>query len=469
MIPTRVGVDHTIDELNRTDLMGELVVTGLNFAHAFKRALSGLSLAVVIGAGSMFAANTVSAQAGAAAGFAELNIHDYLHRDVVLIAQALDLDEGQRMIVESLYEDYRYAFDEGWQETQQRFADMREELQDVDRDRIMEMVLKPFEDWQQEKLVIKGQFEDNVKIILNEQQREQWPAFQRQMTREKSLHRGRLSGESLNLFHVLRDLRLGSRAERNVQSVLNEYDRELHQALLARDEALADAQRDMFRSIRDQNHEVNLAQIDRQIQLRLAIRNVNDRYIDRIAENLPSEHRDEFRAAALERGYPRVYRPIPAVRVFNEAMELDELDSEQVSEIRSLRDAMMDELVEINRDLHQGLREHEPKAMRNQAEIMAARQNDEQIDRLTDPNIAKYRNRNQRASHYMDRLREIITYERFAGLSGASRYLPARNADDPAQRDRAKRELIKRRGGGTRGNPGTVDGPASSPRRNSDR
>jgi len=431
----------------------------MNCWKHLKRTILGLSLVTVMG----IATTPPAAAQGAAdaAGFAEMNLHDYLHRDIVLFAQGLNLDEGQRIIVESFYEDYRHAFDTGWQKTQQRFVDMRDDLQNADQDRVMAMVLAPFEEWQVEKQRIKEAFEDNVKLILNAQQREQWPAFQRQMLREKTLHRGRLSGESLNLFHVLRDLRLDNRTQRSIDSMVEQYDMELYEALQRRNQALNEAQEAMFRSIRSQDQSVNMSRVDRQIQSRVQLRDVNDKYIEYIANSLPGELSSEFRASALERAYPRVFRPLPAQRVFDEALKIEGLEDSVISAIEDLRASMLSEFQDLNQRLHQGVRDHEPRAMRNQAEVMAARQSGDDINRLNDPNIADYRQRDERAQYYMDRLRELIGHEAFAGLPGSSRYIAQRRAEPapmtPAERERARREMSEREGT-TRRSPPTRGG-----------
>ncbi|TVQ56406.1 MAG: hypothetical protein EA377_02295, partial [Phycisphaerales bacterium] len=153
--------------------------------NRMKYAAAGLGLAAATAI-----AGTAGAQMGEAAGFADLMQHDYLNRDMVLFAQGLDLDDGQRMILESLYEDYRAEFDAGWMEVQQRLSNLRDDLQNADESEIMDMILRPFENWRQEKTRIKEQFEQNVQVILNSSQLEQWPSFQRMIYREKNLHRG---------------------------------------------------------------------------------------------------------------------------------------------------------------------------------------------------------------------------------------------------------------------------------------
>lgn len=391
----------------------------------FRRTLLGLAAAV----GLLFAGVTSAFAQGGAGAFADMNRHDYLHRDIVLFAQALDMDEGQRVILESLYEDYRSWFDAGWEKTRQRLNDMREELASADRDQVISLVLQPLEDWLREKLQLKDQFEQNVKVILNPMQLERWGAFERQMLREKTLHAGRLSGESLNLFHVLRELRLSERMMMQIDPTIERYDNALHEALVARNAALQEEQRAVIRSMRHQEvSSAAVARVREQVKRRIAVRNVNDLFIEEIAAVLPEQYAEQFRQEALQRAYPRAFRPLPAQRVFDAALQLD-LEEEKLSQIAALREAMLEEFAVINVRLHQGIREHEPKAMINQAEMAEARQAGEPVDRLLDPNLEHIRHRDERAHYYMTQLRDLLGLEQFAGLPGSSRWVPQRQAE----------------------------------------
>lgn len=438
---------------------GRFAVIGKNLSAVLKRGVLSLTLATMMCIGT---STTASAQSGAA-GFAEMNIHDYLHRDVVLFAQALEMDEGQRVIVESLYEDYRSMFDAGWARTQQRFSDMREDLQSADRDQIMNLVLAPFEDWQREKARLKQQFEQNVRVILNPMQLERWPAFERQMLREKTMHYGRLSGESLNLFHVLRDLRMSDRDRMRIDPTMEQYDLALHHALEQRNATLRESQNAAMRSIRNPEQVNSISRIRQEVERRIAIRNINDQFIDVIAGVLPEQYVDEFRRNALERAYPRVFRPLPAERVLEEAAKLVGLDDEKRSRIESMRVAMADDFATINARLHQGIRSHEPNAMINQAEIAAARQTGDDVTRLADPNIEHIRQRDERANYYMTQLRELLGTEQFATLPGSSRWVPQRRAESAEPQPARSLENQPRRGGQPRSRRGDAEAVPMQP------
>src|SRR5688572_21882164 len=162
------------------------------------------ALSVAIVAISLIVNSAAHAQFGEAAGIAEAMQADYLRRDIVLFQQGLTLDDSQRAIVEALYADYEQAFEDGLARMRKRIEDMREELQSQDVDRVLRIVFKPIEDWSVEKRGLGDQFMENVKVILTPEQQEQWPKFERFIYREKNLNKGTLSGESANLFYIVR-------------------------------------------------------------------------------------------------------------------------------------------------------------------------------------------------------------------------------------------------------------------------
>lgn len=409
------------------------------FKVDFSRLMTGLCRTVAIaaiGGAAAFSTTPASAQIGDAAGFADLMRHDYLHRDIVLFSQGLDMDDGQRVIVESLYEDYRDEFDEGWLATQEQITGMLQDVKSATPQEAMDMVMRPFEEWRKEKEQIKQRFEENVKVILNREQLQQWPAFQRQMRREKTLHLGRLSGESVDLFHIVRDLQLHERIAATIESVMDQYSLTLDEALRRRNELLNEVQGDLMRSIRAQEATITVEKLRQQVERRVALRNVNDHYIDVIASSLPMEHGEEFRESALESAYPRVYRPLPAQRIYNAAKELEELDEETLEAIHDLETIMMAEFEGMNADLHEAIRDHEPKALLNQMEIFTARTRGEEVTRLQDPTHEQIRARDDRASYYVALLRELLTPEQFTSLPGYSRWMSGENRRTTAQPQR---------------------------------
>lgn len=424
----------------------------MHFDTILTRARRWLATGAVAFAATIVAVVPAHGQFGES-GFSDLATRDYLHRDMPIAAQVLELDENQRMILDNLFEDYVDEFESGWQATQESITKLLDNGQSIDRENVLDMVIQPFESWQTKKQQLKQQFESGVRSILNERQVELWPSFERRMLREKRLHQGRLSGESVNLFDIVRDLRLDERSRMNIEPILEEYAVELHEALKRRTDAVRTMSGDIFQAIRSQQNisaQTNAAKA--LIDYRVAVRDINDRYRDRLASSLPHEAGQELKAAALERGYPRVYRELPAMRAYRQALELDELDEETRADVHDLYvvfDAEMD--VFTNRLLTM-LREFEPRQLRNEVDVYVARQQGERAERITDPTRSEFRQRNDRATYYASLLRDVLGDEMLAKLPAGSRLV-----DDAARRAaaaEARQRIQDRRQGAERGGQG---------------
>ena len=382
---------------------------------------------------SLTASSVAHAQFGEAAGIAEAMQADYLRRDIVLFQQGLTLDDSQRAIVDALYGDYEQAFEDGLARMRKRIEDMREELQSQDVDRVLRIVFKPIEDWSVEKRGLGQQFMENVKVILTPEQQEQWPKFERFIFREKNLSKGTLSGESLNLFYVVRDMGLNEPEMLVVQPVLDQYDVALDEALHNRQKALVSNQSDMLKSFSEQNSAVSLAILQRQIDMKIAVRDINDQFVDRLAEAMPEARREEFRQKALERAYPRIFRPTPVQLIIKTARELEGLSPSVLESVVSLEAGYLDALKQMNQQLVALERQWQPREERLRAEAFAQRMAGQQPSEIQDETRDPFMRRDELSRDYTRQLKAILTDAQFSQLPGGYRWADLPSEQKPAE------------------------------------
>ena len=386
---------------------------------------SALGLALFIGAGAQ-------AQFGEAAGIAEAMQPDYYRRDIVLFQQGLNLDDSQRDIMDALYSDYEQAFESGLANMRKKIEDMREQLQNTDVDQVLRIVFKPIEDWSNEKRGIGAQFLESVKVVLTPEQMEQWPKFERFLFREKHLPTGTLSGESLNLFNIVRDMKLSGPETERMQPTLDEYDVTLDVALKARHDALTSNQSEMLRSFAEQNSAVSLAILQRQIGKSIAVRDVNDQYTLLLSTVMPDGLQSEFLAKALERAYPRIFRPTPVQSIFKSAKELEGLSADTHAAIIELEGQYLSELKAINEELVTATRKWEPDEQRLRAEAFAKRMAGQQSEEIQDPTRDIFVRRDDISRKYTRLLKALLTEEQFAQLPGGYRWADLPVEEKPA-------------------------------------
>ena len=356
---------------------------------------------------------------------------EYLTRDLVVFAEGLNLDETQEVIVEAMFETYDDDFQTGWAATTERLNAIADEIrsqglaqgQDPQR-ALLEPVLSALGDWLDEKRQLDEGMLDNVNAILLPEQRALWPAFTQRLYREKHMHRGRLSGESVDLYQILRDTDVPSAIELDLDPYLNEYAAALDAAMRRRDAILRGNPRKLFDRILEGQDQQDTAMVEQVIAARVEVREVNDRYIDVIANVLPTQWSDDFRQRALARGYPRIYRRTPAQRIIRQAVENELYPPDLHVQIIQLEGAYLGELGFLNDKLLRMTREHEPAVQRSREEASAVRRGGGIPTKLEDPTREVYKDREEVGRRYIDMLRALLSEEQFQELDGSQRWYP---------------------------------------------
>ncbi|MHC4991290.1 MAG: hypothetical protein ACYTGC_09945 [Planctomycetota bacterium] len=405
------------------------------------------SIALLAVAATLSLTTTAPAQIGELAGFTEAMQREYLNRDLSIFETGLDLDEAQRDILRSLFDDYKTDFEGGLQQMQDRLKNMKDELQQAtDQRRILSMIFVPFEEWAEDRAKLGEEFLRSVQTVLNEQQLEVWPAFERKLLREKTLSKGVLSGESVNLLILVEQQELSRPVRESLEETLTQYELDLDQALRRRNEIVRRSQARMVRALQEQDSDMSLELVDEQLEQRVRVREVNDRYIDLIAAQMPPEMGTIFRSAAMEAAYPRAYRPTAGARMYRAAAELDSIDPATLENIRALQEAFRVELETFSDAVVETIRKSEPKQKRYRVELYTARmKGEEPMNRRPDPVLSKLRDRQKLDERFISILQGLLSNEQFVELPGAERWLERHTRSRRAQE--RQRELKERQEG----------------------
>lgn len=368
-------------------------------------------------------AQSASGQIGDGTGLAEALNPEYFNRDIVAFADELELDDIQRVIVEALFEDYLYGFEEAKSLMSARFDSMQDELKSMDQGSVVKAALRPLRDLIDTKDKLRDQLFNNVQTILTDEQMSKWPSFLRRLNRVKTLSKGRLSGESIDLFYVLRDMRLPDSILNLIYPTLLEYEIALDQALNARNASFVQAQQSLLDSIANLQQGTDTSVAERQVRLRVAVRDVGNKYRELIATELHEEASDAFRQLALQRAYPTIYRRSMLQKLLGAALELEDLREDRHQEISDLTHEYMAQVVQLNEALLQNLLATEPREMLDKIEAFKARVQGKRPTRGTSRSRDAQFQINELSSPYIATLREILTLEQFSSLPQAQRIL----------------------------------------------
>ena len=362
----------------------------------------------------------------------ELMEPDFVRRDLPLFVTQLELDDTQSLVIETLMGDYEndYAAASGrvteqmaemgrqmfsnmvTPEMRTRFEDEaqsirdeirtmeeaaggeldREQIRNLWRDRMgklqqeiaaeqgdngmaaqmqaaMGEMFARLQEWQTRKAAMRSALVDGLKIQLTDEQLELWPAFDRFLVREKSLPRNRLSGEDLNLFLVVDEAELAEEAIAKLDSILDEYELVLDAAIRNRDQVVLTTSAQMYQAIQRGDTAGAVRMVERQMQARTALRDVNELFRSRLVAALEGTPESvALNRAILKAGFERIYNTTPTERAFAAALGIDGLDASVLEAVMATQAAFEAELAARNEQLLALTRKFEPQQQVEEAE-----------------------------------------------------------------------------------------------------
>ncbi|MFM7260114.1 MAG: hypothetical protein ACKO3W_05865, partial [bacterium] len=302
-------------------------------------------------------------------------------------------------------------------------------------------MLTKVEAWQVRKVQLRDSFTQGLKAVLDDDQLSQWPAFERFLNREKSLPRGRISGENVNLFLVVDDLRLPPEEFAKVEPLFNDYEGRLDTALRSRNTYIEESMPRLFKAVQDSDVDGAKRIFQRQAELRSAVRDVNEEYRNAMVGALgETSWAKQLDKAVLTAGWDRIYRPTATERMFDEAMKLEDITPETLQAIVDLYGSYRTEVGSINDRLRNLARSEEPASIVREGErfvsmigqgISGMARNFGRGgpggpggpggDQADDPMRKAFDERSAVGERYQERLKALLTPEQFEKLPRSTR------------------------------------------------
>ena len=352
---------------------------------------------------------------------------EYFSRDLLLFIEGLNLTDEQAAISEMIFEDYDRDFQLGIDNMQLEVENVAHNVGELgdDKDAIVQAVLAPIQGWAGNRDILGRQLVENIRIILDPEQQSAWGSFNRRLEREKLLPEGKLSGESTNLQHVLRDMSIEPTADSPLSVAMVDWEVAVADGLHTRADATNQGL-NLFEQINaNASGDEDIRRRQRELKARIALRDTTDVAIERIYPLLGPDG-VAFQREALKRGYGRVYRKTPAERIFNAAL-INTTVKENASLLTAVQDlyaSYLEELGIINASLLLLTRQWEPKLEQSKIDNRVRRLKGDSLIRPQDPTRTVYQERRELGSSYVQLLRDLLGDELFAELDGAARYLP---------------------------------------------
>lgn len=341
----------------------------MNMRLPFGTLRSRLATAVLAAGIAVAVAPSAMAQFGGRSGMATMFVPDFMTRDLPVFVDALQLEEWQRPILEALLDDYNTTFQTAAEGVRASMGQFRESAAGASPERVMEMISKPLVDWTAEKKKLRDDFLASVKIQLSETQIEQWPRLERAVRREKSLPNGELSGESLNLMLLFRELDAPPAMADAARAALDDYETRLDEALVARDIELESTISPLLKAMSTNDSRSGIAAQEKIMERRVAVRTVQDAGVKAVKEALGQEYGEQFEKRAMQRAFPQVYRPDPINPMIDAAESLPDLSDTQKTELQTIRAEFAAENASFQTRFADAYRVSEPREPRRRTEL----------------------------------------------------------------------------------------------------
>jgi hypothetical protein len=306
-------------------------------------------------------------------------------------------------------------------------------------------------------------FLEDAQATLNEEQLAAWPDFDRELRRRKTLPMGRLAAESVDLGLILREAQLDPPYAPELEEALSLYFVDLDAALVARNRLLDAGQEDMRIAALTGDVDRAAALQKEEIDLRVAVREVNRRYADVVAAMLTEEDpadAETFTSAYRRAALPMVYRQTRTARALEAAADLEDLTAEVAQAIAEMSAAYAADLRGVNESIERAVIATEPDQMRERALRMAREpmgqregRGEGRPRRADDGAGAAMREAFDRRSEldqrYRAQLESILTPEQLELLPAPQRERGGRGEGDDGERRAQMRARFDRNGDGT--------------------
>lgn len=262
-------------------------------------------------------------------------------RDIELAQIVLNLDEDQRAIIDEMVAAYAERIAKGIQQMMGILDDARE---DFSQDRMLELYndLKPiglrFAD---RKDQLTRELYNDIKLVLTEDQLEQWPIVERSILRRRSLGGdGIVTGEMIDLFELLDEAGV-TREDglwTDVAPTLEEYGIRMDTLIKQRDAAYEDAILKAVDLFFEQDFGAMQKLLESVTEHAVKLKRLNTEYFERLMAILPDDVAQEFDRRFKREAFPMVYRRSMANQAFTIALQAEGLTEDQIAQIEDLRE-----------------------------------------------------------------------------------------------------------------------------------
>ncbi|MCK6476049.1 MAG: hypothetical protein L6Q35_04375, partial [Phycisphaerales bacterium] len=161
-------------------------------------------------------------------------------REIEVFTQVAGLTTDQKEAAATILEAYQEQFRAKATKVQREMEKVRDKFQESRDPAVWQEMRGTMQDFRAERKAIEEQFFADFKAILTPEQVERWPAIERAHRRSRTVSRGMMSGERVDLVTIIESSKFPVEVQASVIPVLGEYEEALDRELIARNKAYDD-------------------------------------------------------------------------------------------------------------------------------------------------------------------------------------------------------------------------------------
>ncbi len=257
--------------------------------------------------------------------------------DLDVFKRVLALKPDEILAMEDLYGAYANTLKTEGLAVRQFVAEKMEESEAMADTRLLAPAHKRLEEWGKRSDQLKKTFMEDLKALLTRDQEARWPIVERELRRIKLLGHGRLPGEQPDLVKLLEDLPAEAKRSAAIPDLLERYSQDIDRAIVSRTKFLDEnGDHKKFNDLVESDPVAAKKLYDRATREREAIVNVNERYLREICAELPPADAQALKDRFFKLSYYLLAKGTRGERYILAAGKLDDLTSEQRSQVDAI-------------------------------------------------------------------------------------------------------------------------------------
>jgi hypothetical protein len=282
-------------------------------------------------------------------------------REIDVFTQVAGLTTEQKETAKTLLEGYQEQFRSQSSKVQKEMDKVRQKFEDTRDPNVWQDMRGTVQTFRAQRKTMEEQFFADFKAILTKEQADRWPLIERAHRRSRTMSRGMISGERVDLIDIMESSKFPAEVQATVIPTLSEYEEALDRELITRNKAYDDvaeafqqgAGPDGFAKVQD------LMVKGRDASMR--VRELNRKYARQISDMLPQDYKTPFDDSVKRASYPDVYRSTGADRMITAAEKFTDLEQSQKDGIAALKENHNRTLAGVNEKLAAAITDREEK------------------------------------------------------------------------------------------------------------